>query len=1102
MWNILGWVGRCMKKIFLNIILIMTVLSALSTNVAVGERVETPVPESIDSLKIDTPLIKNGSFGKIESSLIGDVGSVKVFVQMATDSVADIYAVQLDRSGGRISPEDLRQQVDQLRSLKKSQDKVVGAARELDPGVKFLGATQRLLNLVILEIDAGVLDDLAALQEVISITSILDYELALYETVPYIGAQKVQDSGYTGEGVMVAVLDSGIDYTHAALGGSGDPDDFTNNDPTIVERGTFPTNKVIGGYDFVGDAWPDGDLMPDADPLDKGFVQGHGTHVAHILGGEPISGSDLPSGVAPGVKFYALKVCSSISSACSGEALIRALDYAVDPNGDGRLTDAVDIVNLSLELNYGNPGYDFLSMAVDRASAIGILTVAAAGNDGDKPYTSGTPGGAMTALSVGATRVPSAELTIMEVTAPDDLTGQYAAEWQDWSEPLVDIYPDGLLVKVVYGNGAGGNLDGCQSFQPGTMEDAIVLVDRGRCTFTQKVLNIEAGGGLVGIIGLVAPGDPFNSAWDGSDYPNIPAYMVSQFDAARLKSGLPGTTINLDPSGGLPLVGHMAGYSSRGPSIWNNTIKPEIVAPDASVSAVAGTGVDISAFGGTSGAAPMVAGSAALLKEVLLASGDIHPKNPSIPFLLKSLLVTNAETGIVNRSEFPKGGLAPITRAGGGEVRIDRAVEAPIVLWEHDSSGMRFPHLSFGLVDIDEAELTIDKIVDVYNLTDQTLTYEISTGFRFEDDMLSEAVELFVIPSALTVPNSNGGKTPDAKFIVRMKIDGSKLNSWMLNSGVRGANGDILTGEEFDGYIWLDDTTTSADDDKMIHMPWHVLPRLSAEISSDKDMVQLDDEYIGYPAGTFELANNGIGTGYVNAYSWIVHSPKQASPSVLGDQQLIVDLKDVGVITHPVPAGYCSPDESFVMAFAITTYDRSTHAVANPVFNVLMDVDQDGTYDFDIFNFDASLDEELSDGRSVTWVADLKTGDAVGYFFLEHGTNSTNYVLTFCGEQIGLTKADYQDPIDIMITARDWFYSGLITDKTGVITIAPGGERYKAMGSDLDPFSEEVWQILDINGGNQSDMGILLLLDASRKTGIRSGALPGSESKTLMVSYP
>ena len=58
--------------------------------------------------------------------------------------------------------------------------------------------------------------------------------------------------GLYGKGIKVAVLDSGIDYTHAELGGSGNPADFAANDPNIIEPGTFPTAKVVGGYDFVG----------------------------------------------------------------------------------------------------------------------------------------------------------------------------------------------------------------------------------------------------------------------------------------------------------------------------------------------------------------------------------------------------------------------------------------------------------------------------------------------------------------------------------------------------------------------------------------------------------------------------------------------------------------------------------------------------------------------------------------------------------------------------------------------------------------------------------------------------------------------------------
>ena len=75
--------------------------------------------------------------------------------------------------------------------------------------------------------------------------------------MPYIGAAAVQATGVDGSGVKVAVLDSGIDYTHKNLGGPGNRGEFDANDPTIID-GTFPTGKVAGGYDLVGEAWPNG----------------------------------------------------------------------------------------------------------------------------------------------------------------------------------------------------------------------------------------------------------------------------------------------------------------------------------------------------------------------------------------------------------------------------------------------------------------------------------------------------------------------------------------------------------------------------------------------------------------------------------------------------------------------------------------------------------------------------------------------------------------------------------------------------------------------------------------------------------------------------
>ena len=175
--------------------------------------------------------------------------------------------------------------------IEDEQRAFLGRCLRAAPGTRVLAQVQLVLNAVFLEVDAAALPEIARDPAVFRIRPVANYEMDLSETVPYIGAAAVQASGFDGAGVSIAVLDSGVDYTHANFGGSGNPADYASNDPTIIEPGTFPTAKVVGGADFVGGAWPSGPLSPDPDPLDDGPAAGHGTHVADIATGQ--------NGVAP-----------------------------------------------------------------------------------------------------------------------------------------------------------------------------------------------------------------------------------------------------------------------------------------------------------------------------------------------------------------------------------------------------------------------------------------------------------------------------------------------------------------------------------------------------------------------------------------------------------------------------------------------------------------------------------------------------------------------------------------------------------------------------------------------------------------------------------
>ena len=975
----------------------LVLASGLASAATAPERAANrTLPASLASLKLNSPVRATGiTAATLDRSLLAAKGETRVVVRLRNPSVAEQGLTGDAAAQAR-------------QNLRYEQADLLDRIYALDPKARVVASTQLVLNAVFVEVDAAVLPRLANDRAVLRIAPVANYELDLSETVPYIGGSTVQAKGFTGRGIKVAVLDSGIDYTHRNLGGPGTLEAYeaawgtSPDDPRNTTRdGLFPTAKVVGGYDFVGEAWPFGPEAPDPDPID---FQGHGSHVADIIAGASRDGTH--KGVAPGASLYAVKVCSAVATSCSGIALIQGMEFAADPNGDGRPNDRVDVINMSLGSSYGQPFDDDLAAAVDNATKLGILTVASAGNSADKPFANGTPAGAETALSVAQTAVPSGFQPLMQIVAPASIAGSVPAVFQPWSAPLTAA----IEAPLQFGDGAGGNTLGCDPFPAGSLAGKIVLVNRGVCSFSIKIANIGAAGGLVGIIGLVAPGDPFEGGYGGGNV-TVPGYMVSQVVANRLRAGLPNTVVRFDPAVGIPLAGTMVGSSSRGPQHEDtHLIKPEIGAPGASVSAIAGSGDGTGAFGGTSGAAPMVSGAAALLLEATggtKATGKGTAAGRAVglglrPAEVKARLMNNAYTDVINNPL--TGELAPITRIGGGEVRVDWAVDAPAAAWDNARPQGA---LSFGFVDVTD-QVTITRTVRVRNYSNERITYNVTPTFRFANDQANGAVTVSA-PSTVTV---GPGRGTDTLFDVSITIDGSKLRGNFMNSGSAGADPTTLTLNEYDGYLVLDDGKHP------LNLAWHVLPRKAARVApSTTTLVP------GSSPQVIGLANGGVGTAQNDAYALLATSP-QLTVGGRGEQSPTPDIRAVGINTFPVPAGFCSANASFIWAFSVNTWQRQQHLL--PVSHqVWLDTNRDGLDDYVVLNRDASGLGTINDGRQLAWVVNLTTGTASAFFFAEHSTNTGNTVLYICGEQIGMSGADLlATNVDMDVIAQDFYFGG------------------------------------------------------------------------------
>ncbi|WP_100644310.1 S8 family peptidase [Alteromonas facilis] len=283
------------------------------------------------------------------------------------------YSNQLSKKLHKQSSRFNTELVQQHQAIEQQQRSVISALNQVAPTVKATHQFANSLNAIAITASAKELKAIQQLPEVLRIHEDRVKMTTLDTSVGLINADTAwlltdgQGETLTGSGVKVAILDTGIDYSHDALGG-------------CFGEGC----KVVDGYDFA---------YNDADPMD---VDGHGTHVAGIVAGNNAS----IKGVAPDATLYAYKVLNDYGSGYTSD-IIAGIERALDPDQNPATDDRVDVINMSL----GGPGDadDALSQATNNAVAAGVIVTVAAGNGGsynDIPNTS--PASASDAITVAS----------------------------------------------------------------------------------------------------------------------------------------------------------------------------------------------------------------------------------------------------------------------------------------------------------------------------------------------------------------------------------------------------------------------------------------------------------------------------------------------------------------------------------------------------------------------------------------------------------------------------------------------------------------------------------------------------------------------------
>ncbi|MDO5066373.1 MAG: S8 family serine peptidase, partial [Propionibacteriaceae bacterium] len=826
----------------------------------------------------------------------GTSGPVTVMLELTKEPVALVAA----STEGELS--ETRKA--EIREDLKGQQATVAAAVEANGG-QVITSMQSAINAIRVEIDAEKLATIEALEDVKAVREIPVHERVNIAGDLLIEAPAVWDAaggtGYTGEGVKVAVLDSGIDYTHATFGGAGTTEAF---EAATKTRPADFGPRVKGGIDLVGDDYTGRNVpVPDDNPIDC-IQNGHGTHVAGTIAGAGVTregktyegayGKEtlnqdfkIGPGVAPKAELYAVKVFG-----CKGstDMVTEAIDWAVKND--------MDVINMSLGSGFGRAN-ESDSVAAANAVAAGVVVAASAGNSGPAPYLTGSPAAASGVISVSA------------VDAVKTLPGAtIQAEGANLSGINANGGPLPLDATIHVLKDADGKIAlGCkeEDYQ-GIPAGSIVVTRRGSCARVARAVHGQkAGAAAVLMVNSQAVLPPFEGAItenpdNGEKYTvTIPFLGVGSGDGEALLK-LDGKAARVGTSE-LPNATYRnyAGFTSSGPRSGDSALRPSLSAPGVStLSSEVGGGTEGSRKSGTSMAAPVVAGVAALARQA-------HPNWSAEE--LSSALLTTADPAGVNDYRPSRGGAL---------VNAPRAVAASVLAYGDSTQfgaqkqALRDATLSFGMAQFTDSHQET-RTITLENKGDEAVTYTakaVASG-------ASLPAKVTLSASEVTVP-AKGTATVDVTLSVKA-------------SDVPTSYGELKDSpwfHEVSGHIAL------ASANGNLSVPYLLVPRSLSEVSATA-------EQTGDNSAEVKLTNTAGREADSTLFVWGQQ-----------DERDVPEAADTGSDLAQVGASTFEAGGKRYLAFATAFHGRFSNA-ANNTFGVRIDVDGDQKVDHVVFSADS-----------------------------------------------------------------------------------------------------------------------------------------------------